>query len=276
MNRKSKKKIEVGQTVWVPRTGGTVQEAVVVFLMSVATTDSGEKDFLKVEWPDADGIVLGKTISIEDVLPRPPKAQGSITEAGGGQQGKSPRPQDKVCPICGLSFKGERGLGTHIAKKHPREANNNTLRGIISNVIGPKNGEEEISKIKEDIAKWSATFKSLHEQNTMNTADFDEAVGKFLIFLRTKKKKSNMADKGAGKVSNPQRPNKAGRSRRQEQYQYEAAQYNSYNKRKKVVQNIMNADAPKQFPLKVAKLRGPSGSARQRKNYRCDFERCKK
>ena len=54
----------------------------------------------------------------------------------------------------------------------------------MKNVLGPKNGEGEVSKIKEDIIGWSTVFKNLLKENTMNIEDFDEAVGKFLNFLK--------------------------------------------------------------------------------------------
>lgn len=232
---------------------------------------------------------------MDDVFARLHKASPKIAEPHEEQQVKSHHPDNKVCPICGLSFKGDRGLGTHIAKKHPREANNSTLRGIIKNAIGPKNGEGELPKIKEDIAVWSATFKNLLAQDSPNIPDFDEAIGKFLIFLKNinaelpgpqhpavkfykmkEKNKTTMLDKGAGQVSNPQRANKADRSRRQEQYQYELAQYNYYNKRKKVVQNIMNADAPKQCPIKMAKIEKHYKELFETANLctRADYEKC--
>lgn len=93
--------------------------------------------------------------------------------------------------------------------------------------------------------------------------DFDEAIRKFFKFLkiinaelpgpqhpgikfyRMRKKKIKMVNKDAGQVLNPQRANKADRGCRQEHDQHELAQYNYYNTRKNVVQNITNADAPK-------------------------------
>ena len=117
MNKIPTKKIEVGQKVWVLRTGGPVQEAVVASVMSVATAGGGENKFIKVEWPDTEGVVLGKTVSIDDVFPRLPNDPLNVTEVLSERQNEALRPDDKVCLICGLSFKGERGLGTHIAKK---------------------------------------------------------------------------------------------------------------------------------------------------------------
>lgn len=144
---------------------------------------------------------------------------------------------------------------------------------------------------KQEITKWSATFQDLLKQKNLHYTEFDEAVGNFLNFLKTvnaelpgpqqpavkcyKMRKRNKTDM-AVKESNPQRANKADRSCWQEQYQYKVAKYNYYNKRKKVVQNVMNANATMPCPLKVTEIESNFRSFFETENRcrRADYEKC--
>lgn len=97
---------------------------------------------------------IGQTLLIDDIflnLPKLPQTTGKscdgVTEK---KRGAFLGINNKTCPICVLSFKRDRGLRTHIAKKHPKEANANCLRALISNEINNKNGEDEADGIKKD------------------------------------------------------------------------------------------------------------------------------
>lgn len=57
-----------------------------------------------------------------------------------------------------------------------------------------------------------------------------------------------------GRSSNPQRHDKKVRQRRRDKYNYEVAQYNYYNQRKKVVRNIMNENNNKVCMININTL----------------------
>ncbi|KAK9500774.1 hypothetical protein O3M35_001972 [Rhynocoris fuscipes] len=295
------KSFEVGQSVWVLRTGGACQKATIASIMSVSGP-GGREPVLKasVEWFDETGEFKGKTVPIEDLFPSDPRNIAAVT-APDTSDVKEATPSDSLdipvvvadtlshatpCKICGLSFKNQKGLRIHIAKKHPAEANRLKLSSILQSDEPSDSPEPPDFDIKTEIDRFADNFKAiLNVQGEYSADEFDETVSKFLAFLRTanqslpgpkhpavrhylqrRKNKFKMPSKGNSQVSNPARANKATRDRRKEAFRYELAQYYYYNRRKKVVNTVMNADAPQHCPINMQDIEAHFGQLFEQPN----------
>ncbi|KAK9501535.1 hypothetical protein O3M35_012242 [Rhynocoris fuscipes] len=295
--------IEVGQQVWVLRSGGPLQEAVVASVMKSSCNNSNHKDqyHVTVEWEDESGEVLGKTVPIEDVFPRRPGFDKKNANKGAfdpfelksdgsdNHSEREPEPEEgasdtaeisddnsgrKTCEICKLSFKNERDLNIHIVKKHPLEANNMKVRSILKEKKGSSNENKNLNltpSLKNKTEEFNTLFYSLLAKGKeLKFDEFESAINDFTIFLKEanntlpgpqhpavrfyrirKRNKASMANKGYTSSSNPVRANRMAREKRKEKYQYEVAQYNYYNRRRKVVRDVMDADAPKLCPVEI-------------------------
>ncbi|KAK9506882.1 hypothetical protein O3M35_008733 [Rhynocoris fuscipes] len=302
-NDDAEKTIEVGQHVWVLRTGGPVQEAVVTALMKSSCNRDCHKDqyHVRVEWEDESGEVLGKIVSVNDVFPRRPSfdnrnnndttigptitdrdvttdlnvrgpEQEEISNDKAFKGGISDR---KTCEICKLTFKNERGLKVHTVKKHPLEANNMKVENILKErKKSPDNNQNVSPSLKTKTQEFTSLFQSLlNKREDLRLEEFEEAVNDFITFLRDannalpgpqhpavrfyrmrNRNKMSVANKGYESSSNPCRVSRMAREKRREKYQYEVAQYNYYNRRKKVVRDVMNADAPQMCPVDIATI----------------------
>lgn len=148
--------LQVGQLVWIPRTNGPCQKATITSI----SPDLGE---VKVEWEDPEQGILGKDLPLEQVLLHPPEDDIASTP-----QTSEPSPTTcgdtarVICALCKLSYKNARGLRTHVAKKHPEQANELVLDTILKRKSkSEENTSSELSDIKAEVQEWANRFRTI-------------------------------------------------------------------------------------------------------------------
>ena len=222
------------------------------------------KDSSDTNLPDVSTVIPSKLDNTPD---------NQISDTTSFHQSLSP----VICSICKNHFHSDRGLNVHIAKRHPIEMNRKRVLRLTSSTLSDEHIKNDLdvvdSTIEKAVDSWYKRFNQLKQsisETNFSCEKFDKLIKDFLDFLlesnnqlpgpknpairfyRSRKKRQNMGSVALQLVknSNPQRVNKQARMRRKEQYNYELAQYNYYNRRKKVANAIFNCDTTKR-PCKI-------------------------
>ena len=201
-------------------------------------------------------------------------SQVNSSNAPSNRPSSPPTVTSFVCLVCSQVFGTKRGLQTH-RSSHPVEANIARLAKQHQPRNAPVNesnfDDNHSTDLVSDCNAWTQKFTAiLNNIDNFDSDLFDKTMtdfGKFLFsanehlpgpvhpatrMYRLRKQGTNK-NSGAqySRSSNPQRTDTKARERRREKYQYELAQWQYNNQRRKVVQNVMD---PKSANMKRCQI----------------------
>ena len=189
---------------------------------------------------------------------RSPSRDGRPAETAGAQDEDTGAFK---CDVCDEVFASRRALGTHF-RSHPVQSN----IARLERVLPQEQDDSEDSKddqvdqdLQEEIRKWQEDFFNvLSNIGDFNQQRFDEVMSRFIKWLyeanarlaipqhpavrmfHLRKQNKNTDNSATYKrSSNPQRTNARTRQKRRDKYLFELAQHKYYNRRKDVVNMIM-------------------------------------
>ena len=199
----------------------------------------------------------------------------------------SQRPMPQTCKYCGKSFKC---VNIHISKSHPTEHSQKIVDSYVGNInepaqdnsisnIGttssnitdqPSHRENSVNIQEHEILSWEERLQKLLLDR--NTDDFDKIFDDFTSFLISslqclpgpqhpavkyfklrQERKSNKTCTYA-QSSNPRKRSKREKAKRKAKYDYDLAQYNYFNHRKRVVRQIMTSGSQSSCTIPIDEI----------------------
>ena len=214
--------------------------------------------------------------------PKPPDIRSGHTERDNSPSTESPLPEverpdctETRCAECGQSFASERGLMTH-RSTHAEIANVERLSEEHRHDSNDEDDEEEEERVmdeglSDECARWLNKFSKIAENlHQFNLETFDAEYNAFADFLfganqklpgplhpavkmfrMRRKGKVRLNDAQYAKSSNPQRADTRRRQRCRDKYEYEKAQYEYFNQRRKVARRVLHASSDKAEMCKI-------------------------
>ena len=173
------------------------------------------------------------------------------------------------CPECNQMFDNERAFVTHRCT-HAELANNARLSDEHKEQPEEEENQEDSesdspNEFQEECSRWNDEFsKFVNEPQSFNLENFNATFNRFTTFLfeanqrlpgplhpavkmyRLRKEgKVRVDDAQYSRSTNPQRVDARRRQRCRDRYQYERAQYEYFNQRRKVVRRVLNSGSDK-------------------------------
>src|SRR5699024_5933608 len=167
--------------------------------------------------------------------------------------------------VCDEVFASQRAIGTH-SRSHPVQSNIARLERVLPQDRDEDSEDSEDSEddqvdqeLQEEVRQWQQDFFNIFSRNgDFNQQRFDETISRFIKWLyeanarlpipqypavrmyHLREQNKNTDNSATYKrSSNPQRTNARTRQKRRDKYLFELAQHKYYNRRKDVVNMIM-------------------------------------
>ena len=184
-----------------------------------------------------------------------------------------------VCPECNQQFGNQNALNSHMAS-HPAASNRIRLNRLG---LGPSEAPDEATEdqtpaaantLESECREWTRRFESMaRDTAALDQMMLDTPVTEFLQFLsgatqrlpgpkhpnvkyynRRKKGQTNFQPAQQSRSSNPQRTSQNKRKQNRARYEYELAQYEYYNQRRRVARRVMKDKPTSSCPIPMAEL----------------------